>query len=98
MKSSHPETSFAGCKDVVACELDDGVALLDLRVSKYYKLNKTAALIWDWMSEPATVDQLVTRITERFDVSESECRADILAILASFESSGLIEERASQPT
>lgn len=78
--------------DVVACELDEGKALLDMRESKYYKLNGSAALIWGWIGSGSSFDQLLDNMLERFDVSEEQCRKDLQAVLSDFLNTGLIEQ------
>lgn len=80
--------------DVVACELEGGKALLDLESSNYFKLNDTAALIWEWIGEGASVAQLIHKITDRFDIGEEECAQDVEAIVSSFEENGLVDSQA----
>lgn len=78
-------------ENVVACELEGGKALLDLSTSNYYKLNETAALVWEWIGAGATVSSLVERMMDSYDVSQDECTADVEAIIADFRDSGLVE-------
>jgi hypothetical protein len=84
-------TLFSQSEHVVACDLDGGKALLDLRESQYYKLNPTAALVWDKISVPSTLDDIVEMITERFEVDVDRCRADITSIIKRFHDSDMIE-------
>ena len=88
-------TVTRGCEyrhadDVVACELEGGNALLDLSTSNYFKINETAASIWEWIGSGATIDKLVNNMLALYDVDEEVCRQDVEAILASFESAGLV--------
>ena len=39
-----------------------------------YRLNATAAAMWDGLREPTTLDALTERLTREFDVPEDECR------------------------
>jgi O-methyltransferase len=39
-----------------------------------YRLNATAATMWDGLREPTTLDALTGRVTREFDVPEDECR------------------------
>ncbi|AKH42782.1 Coenzyme PQQ synthesis protein D (PqqD) [Croceibacterium atlanticum] len=82
-------------EDVVACDLQGGKALLDLRTSKYIKLNETAALIWQWIGEHKTRDEMLAAMVETYDVDEAECRADIESLIGSMKEAGLIEESAA---
>lgn len=84
---------FSTCENVVACELDDGRALLDLTESQYYKLNRTGAIVWEWLEEEsASIDQLTTKMLARFEVEEAICRADLASILSTFLEAGLVEQ------
>lgn len=87
---------YTSHEEVVACDLDDGRALLDLRKSKYYKLNNTGALVWEWLEEGATIDTLAEKMMEQFSVEDAQCRADINGILSSFLDAGLIEQSGAK--
>lgn len=78
---------------VVACELDSGSALLDLNTSEYIKLNVTAALVWEWLTDGATLDAMAERMSAKFDVSPQDCRGDIIALVGQFAEASLVEER-----
>lgn len=78
-------------EEVVACELDEGRALLDLRAGKYFKLNKSAGLIWDCLTTGATIEELMAEFEKRYDVEESQCRKDITAILNNFIAADLLQ-------
>ncbi len=42
-----------------------------------YRLNATAATMWDGLREPTTVAALTERLTRQFDVPADECRATV---------------------
>jgi hypothetical protein len=77
--------------DVVACDIDGGKALLDMKSSNYYKLNRSAALVWDWVGEGADISELTDKMVGEFDVEPDECIADVRAVLESFVGAGLLE-------
>lgn len=89
---------FRPAEHVVACELEGGKALLDLETSTYYKLNHSAALIWEWIGDGAGTPDLVARMLDCFEVGEDECKQDVEAIIDSFCDAGLLEtEDRSRP-
>lgn len=94
MSELHPDARYHAKKDVVSCELDGGLALLDLRSSKYYKLNATAALVWAELKNPASIADLTLAIEQTFDVDAQDCEVDVVAILQHYRSAGLLDERA----
>ena len=81
-------------EDVVSCELESGCALLDLNSSKYFRLNGTAAFLWEKLeAAPATASQLADHLVERYEVERSQCLADITKILGALEKAELIVRR-----
>lgn len=84
-------TTFTQSENIVSCEFEGGSALLDLEKSQYYKLNTSAALIWEWLDTPVTLAGLTERMVQHFDVEKDVCLSDIKSILSSFIKSGLIE-------
>gem|GEM_PF-845354 len=98
MSNFDTSTLFSQSEHVVACDLDGGKALLDLQESQYYKLNPTAALVWDKLSEPTTLDDLVKMITDRFDVEADQCRGDIQNIITRFHDANMIEVDGASST
>jgi hypothetical protein len=76
--------------DVVACQLDGGNALLDLASSDYYRLNGTAATVWDGIGEGLAVPQIVERILSEYDVEQDQCASDVDAIISALLDAGLV--------
>ena len=89
---SQAET-FAAQPDVVACELEGGAALLDLRSSLYFSLNSVGAVLWEALTTPRSVDELVGVVAESFDVTAEACRADVEAYLRDLHARQLIIAR-----
>ena len=78
--------------DVVASDLGDHWALLDLDSSMYFTLNGVGATVWQTIQEnPADIDTLVGAVTEVFNVTDDICRPDIDALLKEMSDAGLIE-------
>ena len=80
----HSQTKVTAVEDVVACEVADGTALLNLSTSRYYKLNETAALIWTELEKSEdrshTISHLISVVEKRYDVDESVCREDVISL------------------
>lgn len=85
---------YVANKDVVACELDSGQALLDLRTSQYVKFNETAGLVWQWVQDGLTVDQMADQMCVIFDAERDQCSTDINLLLRQLEEAGLVERQA----
>lgn len=82
---------FKTAPNVVACDVETGLALLDVETATYFALNKVGAAVWALLSEPRTLDQLVAGVTEAYDVEPERCRADVAALLHMLENAKLIQ-------
>lgn len=85
---------YVANKDVVACELDSGQALLDLRTSQYVKFNETAGLVWQWVQGGLSVDEMADEMCVMFDAERDQCSNDISLLLEQLEEAGLVERQA----
>jgi len=72
--------------------LGRGRALLDTTSSTYFSLNSVGAAIWDLLATPHTMDALVAKVRAQFDVDESTCRRDVIALIDSLRDAGLVTE------
>jgi hypothetical protein len=88
------ETFVVPAADVVACDLEDGKALLNLATSKYFKLNGSAAFLWEALGSGSTIASICSDLLEHFDVDQEQCTADVFAIIQAFREAGLVETEA----
>lgn len=88
------QTNIVAIDGVVACEIADGSALLNIATSRYYKLNDTATLIWQELEKcpdrTSTFGNLVSLISSRYEVEETICRTDIARLFEGLSSVGLV--------
>ena len=76
--------------EVVASEVDGGAALLDLRTSQYFGLNRVGAFVWEKIQTAQTLDDLACAVAQSFEIDEAACRPDIVQLLSTFEQAGLL--------
>lgn len=76
--------------EVIDCDIGGDRALLHIETNTYFTVNETASEIWIALSEPRTVDQLVGVVTEKFEVDEAQCRADVEALLSAMLEANII--------
>ena len=85
---------YVANENIVACELDDGQALLDLHTSQYVKFNETASMVWQWVQAGFTVDTMAAEMCSIFDADINDCRKDIISLLQELEEAKLVERQA----
>ena len=55
-------------------------------------LNEVSRVIWTELEKGADLDSLVTAVTDAFEVSAEEARADILELLEQLRKAGILDE------
>jgi hypothetical protein len=65
--------------------------LVDLQ--QIYALHGVGDHVWQHLDGKKTLDEILTTVLERYEVSADEARADIGAFVAALEGSKLIERR-----
>ena len=74
--------------DIVAIPVGDAAN----RFGGLLLLNEVSRVIWTELEKGTDVDGLVTAVTDAFEVSEEEARADILELLEQLRNAGLLDE------
>ncbi|MFN8579069.1 MAG: lasso peptide biosynthesis PqqD family chaperone [Candidatus Sericytochromatia bacterium] len=75
---------------LVASELDDGLVMMSLENSSYYGLDPIGKRVWEILEEKTSVENLISKLIEEYDISKDECQKDILELLNSFAKENLI--------
>ena len=68
----------------------DQVAMLDAARGKYVLLNEIGAFIWARLEHPMHVSDLCADIERAFDVSPTQCAAEVLAFLQRLDARHLL--------
>lgn len=75
---------------LLAAPMGDELAMMDTEKGKYLVLDRVGSIIWGMIGEPLRIDDLLSRLEEKFDVTSEQCRADVEQFLTSLEARGLI--------
>lgn len=55
-------------------------------------VNETGSFIWDRLAEPLTLEELVDKVTEEYEVDAETARKDVLAFLDVLKGVGAVAE------
>jgi hypothetical protein len=82
--------------DVVARQIEGELIIVPIRrgvgdLNSLYTLNPVGSVLWDFMTEGHTLDEMVSRVCEEFEVNTSDAHKDIETFLNS-----LVEEKLVQ--
>ncbi len=61
-----------------------------------YTLNGVASRIWELINGHTTVDEIVTHLTQQYEVEAPEAEADVIEFLAQMKSIGTIVEKTKE--
>lgn len=77
--------------NVVYTEFDDAEAVLvDLDTKRYYTLNETAMVIWRQLEEGRTQTEIVSDLTQLYEVTSEHANASVEKLLNSLTSHRLL--------
>jgi hypothetical protein len=75
----------------VGTQIDDAFVMLDFEGGTYVSLNKTATDVWNALEQPTSAENIVSVLTERYDVSSDQCAAAVDRVLTDFQTKRLIQ-------
>src|SRR6056297_67631 len=78
-------------EEVFANEVDGEAVMMNIQTGKYYGLDEIGTRIWELMEEEIEVRKIIDELRKEFDVSEQQCKKDVLTLLDDLKSNQLIE-------
>jgi hypothetical protein len=88
--SSDQPAHFTPSPDVLVAHVAGEAVLLNLGDKSYYRLNETAAFIWQALERGENRDQALASILRDFDVDETSAAAQLDQVLSDFRQKGLV--------
>lgn len=59
--------------DLIEASLGESLALMSIESGKYFGMNQVAKYIWEEMDEEISFNDLISRLTNLFDVDSKTC-------------------------
>jgi hypothetical protein len=81
-----PQRRFERDPAIVTRRIGDEIVLVPVRsstgaMSEIFALNETAALVWNALAQPQSVDELSSLMTHEFAIDIGQAQADIAELL-----------------
>lgn len=93
------DTRFCPNSNEVAGKVMDGEAILiNLDTGAYYSMDNVGAVIWQFIDERRSVEEMLAGITAQYDVSAAQAESDILRILGELVDEKLASTTTEGPT
>ena len=81
---------FHACSHVVGTRATDAVVLLNRKRGTYHTLNEVGGRVWELIGTGATIDWIVHRLLEEYDVPRPRLEQDVSATLCRLIEEGLV--------
>lgn len=77
--------------EVFANEIDGEAVMMNIQTGKYYGLDEIGSRIWEMMERKIQVKEIIEQLQKEYDVSEQQCKTDVLNLLNDLKSNQLID-------
>jgi hypothetical protein len=93
MLSNH--VRFVRNQEVVSRKIEGELIIVPIRsgvgdLNSLYTLNSVGSVLWEFMTEGHTVDEMVQRVCDEFEVTKTQAQQDIEAFLDSLLEENLV--------
>ena len=75
----------------IVSDMDGERVMLSIENGKYYNLGDLGGEIWDLIEKPISMQQLIERLLEQYEVEKSVCEAQVQQFLTQLNHENLIE-------
>jgi len=86
------KSKYQRASHVVGSSLDDAMILSSMENEKFYGLNKVASRIWKILEESVTMEEVVVKMLDQFDIEKKACEQDVSAFFQEMIKAGIIVE------
>mgnify|MGYP000849058883 CR=1 FL=1 len=85
------QQKFIQNKNYIASDMNGEKVMLDVQSGKYYNLGTIGGRIWDLSAQASTVEEIVLRLMEEYEVSQDVCTQQVSTFMGQMLSEGLVE-------
>ncbi|KMK75025.1 lasso peptide biosynthesis PqqD family chaperone [Alkalihalobacillus pseudalcaliphilus] len=75
----------------IVSNMDGEKVMLSIENGKYYNLGEIGGEIWDLLERPLTLESLVEKLVNRYEISLSKCSEEVQGFLDELKEQNLIE-------
>ncbi|MCM3018667.1 lasso peptide biosynthesis PqqD family chaperone [Priestia megaterium] len=75
----------------IVSDMGNEKVMLNIENGKYYNLGEIGGDIWESISKPVHVNELVNHILKKYDVQTNECEEEVISFLENMYQENLIK-------
>ena len=72
-------------------DMDGEKVMLNIEKGKYYNLGELGGAIWELMSTPIEIKEVIASLLSKYEVEKNECEQQVLSFVHSLHEEGLIQ-------
>ena len=72
---------FIQNKKIIQSKIGDEVVMMDIDSGFYFGMNGVGSVIWQYLSTPISLEELVSNLMEEFKVDKQTCESDTMEFL-----------------
>lgn len=81
---------YSRASELLEAELGDELVALDEARGLCFGFSNVATDVWRLLARPASLDQLIGKLRDQYEVEEAQCRDEVQALLDEMLREGLI--------
>ena len=75
----------------IVSDMNGEKVMLSVANSRYYNLGVIGGDIWEIIKDPITIEKVVNKLLEKYDVTQEECQNQVQSYLLTLKKEGLIK-------
>lgn len=75
----------------IVSDMGSEKVMLNIENGKYYNLGTTGGEMWELIAAPIAVNEVVTKIMTKYNVSKEQCEQEVLSFLAHMYEEKLVQ-------
>jgi len=84
------EMTVRQAEDQISSKLDNEAVLMSIDNGEYYKMNPIATDIWEMISNPKKISDIINTLLQEYDVSKEKCAKEVFEFLNHLNEKNLI--------
>lgn len=68
-------------KDIDVSDLNGEKVMMNIDKGEYFSLNSLGSRIWEIIDKPKKINEVINTLLEEYEVSEEECRENVMNFL-----------------
>ena len=77
-------------EDIIAADMDGETVMMSVETGQYYNLGKIGGAIWSSLNEPLSIEALIVKLMDTYNVSRDQCETEVIAFLDDLQEQGLV--------